>query len=80
MSPTRALQHATQGPLAHLGNGSLPFACAAAAAAAAAAGMDEQGTISQASVEAAIQQMSGGGNSGPQHVTVIDAFKVCPRW
>jgi hypothetical protein len=40
-------------------------------------GMDEQGTISQASVEAAIQQMSGaGGHRGPQHVTVIDAFKV----
>ncbi|KAF6263998.1 DNA polymerase epsilon, subunit B [Scenedesmus sp. NREL 46B-D3] len=43
------------------------------------ASMDEQGTISQDSVEAAIQQISGGGSSnGPQHVTVIDAFKV-PR-
>jgi hypothetical protein len=39
--------------------------------------MDEQGTVSQSSVEAAIQQMSGAGNNnGPQHVTVIDAFKV----
>jgi hypothetical protein len=41
------------------------------------AGMDEQGTVSQASVEAAIQQIAGGGSSNaPQHVTVIDAFQV----
>jgi hypothetical protein len=39
--------------------------------------MDEQGTVSQASVEAAIQQIAGGGSSNkPQHVTVIDAFQV----
>lgn len=40
-------------------------------------GLEQTGNVTKANVEAAIRHLAGSSSdSGPQHITVIDAFKV----